>query len=103
MELDVLAIIGAMTWTVTATLKHLRAKAYHDALSLVVIVGVGIGVTFLVQASGRAFADSNAADIVLVGFAATSVLRATYEFKKAIDSSDSAAEPKLVPPPSPGG
>lgn len=99
MELDVLVIIAAMTWTAVAFLKHLRVGAYYDAATLVVIVGVGIGITFLVQASGRAFAGSNAADIVLVGYAATSVLRAAYEFKKAFDNGDVAKEPKLIAPP----
>lgn len=101
-----LAIIGLMTWTAVAFLKHLRAKAYNDAITLVVILVVAVAVTCLLAASDFgagvkvgefSLADVNFASKVLVGYGASSVLRAIYEGKKAVDSSTSAAEPKLLP------
>jgi hypothetical protein len=98
-----LAIIGAMTWTAVAIMKHLRVKQYNDALTIVVILVVATLVTFLLAASDFAgpLKGLNAASKILVGYGATSVLRAVYEYKKSLDSTGSAAEPKLVPPASP--
>lgn len=97
-----LAVIGAMTWTAVAVLKHLRVKQYNDALTIVAIVGVAFLVTLLLRASNYAgpVAHANVADCLLIAYGATSVLRAGYEFKKSFDNGDSAKEPKLIPPPS---
>lgn len=97
MNLEVAALIGAMTWTAVSFLKHIRAKEYNNALTLVVVVAVSVGVAFLVQAAEMAFVGDNAATVVIAGYAASSALRVVYEYKKAIDTSDSASEPKLIP------
>lgn len=110
MPIAVLAIIGAMTWSAVALLKHLTNKEYTEAVTLIVIVLVGVAVTFLVAASnfadgvevnGHALGSLNAASLVMVGYAATSVLRSVYEFKKSFDGSDSAKESQLIPPATP--
>jgi len=101
MELAPLVVLAAMVWTGTAFIKHLVAKSYEKALTLVAITALGVLVAFLARASdfaggidvgGLVLADLNVASTVIFGYAITSTLRATYEFKKAFDSSDSAAE-----------
>lgn len=87
--------IGAMTWTAISFLKHLKAGNNGDALTLAVVVGVGIGIAFLLQAADVAFAEDRWAKVVLAGYAGTSALRVPYEFKKAISNDESSAEPKL--------
>lgn len=94
-----LALIGAMAWTAVAILKHLRVKQYNDALTIVVIVGIAFVATVILGASHFAgvIAHTNVADKFLIAYGATSVLRVGYEFKKALDGTDSAKEAKLIP------
>jgi hypothetical protein len=97
-DIELAALIGAMGWTAVSFMKHIRAGALYDALTLAVVVGVGIGVAFLVQAAGQALQGQNAASVVIAGYAGSSAIRVVYEIKKALDGNDSAKEPKLVPP-----
>lgn len=98
-----LVVAAAMVWTALAMVKHLRAKQFGDAVTLVVLVVVGIVVAFLASESSFAasFQLENAkfADLVFVGYGFSSTARSIYEVKKALDSSDSAKEEKLVPNP----
>lgn len=99
MDLELAALIGAMTWTAVSFLKYLRAGAYWDAATLGVVVAVSVGFAFLVKAAGYALEGENAAGVIIAGYVAGSALRVTYEFKKAIDSNDSAREPKMFDKP----
>lgn len=95
MDLELALLIGAMTWSAVSFLKFLRAGMLWDAATLAVVVAVSIGVAFLVKATGQALAGANTAEVVVTGYMAGSVIRAAYEFKKALDTNDSAKEPKL--------
>jgi hypothetical protein len=99
MDIELAVLIGAMSWTAVSFLKYLRAAQYWDAATLAVVVGVSVAVAFLVKAAGFALAGANAAEVVVVGYMAGSVSRSLYELKKAIDTSDSAKEPKLFTAP----
>lgn len=94
-----LLVAAAMIWTALSFMKLLRAGQYGDALTVVVLVLVGIGVAALARASSYAaefgLDNANLADVAFIGYGMSSTARALYEFKKGIDSSDNAKEPKL--------
>jgi hypothetical protein len=98
-----LLVAAAMVWTTLSLLKHLRAAQYGDAVTIVVLVLVGVGIAVLARESSFAsdfnLAGASLADCVFVGFGFSSTARATYEFKKSLDNSDNAREPKLFPNP----
>lgn len=102
-----LVVAAAMVWTALAMVKHLRSGQFGDAVTLVVLVVVGILIAFLASESSfaAAFQLENAkfADLVFVGYGFSSTARSIYEVKKAIDGNDSAKEEKLVenPPAAP--
>lgn len=54
---------------------------------------LGGGIVF----SGMALKDMNIADLLLAGTALGSSFSVVYDFKKARDNSDNAAEPALIP------
>lgn len=94
-----------MILTVMAFFKHLLNGQARDATTIAVAFGVGVAVAFLLRASDfpvdigeTKLSDLNAASTVLVGFALASLARTGHQVIKAVDQSQSAAEPKLIPP-----
>lgn len=107
MEFDVLLIATAMVYTASGVLKHARAGQWYDVLTIGVVFAVAVGVAFLLRSSdfaggfevgGKALADLNGASTVLVGYAIASASRLLHQVVKAVDTTQSAAEPKLIPP-----
>lgn len=103
-----LVVAVSMIHYVMAALKHLRAKQYNDVGTLAVVFVTGVLVAGLLRASdfangievaGSTLASLNIASIVLVGFALASTARTLIQTYKTVDSSQSSAEPKLIPPP----
>lgn len=94
-----LLVAAAMVWTALSFVKLLRAGQYGDALTILVLVIVGVGVALLARESSYAgdfgLARASLADCVFVGYGFSSTTRALYEAKKALDSGDNAKEPKL--------
>lgn len=102
-----LAVAGLMVNTAMAVLKTISAKQYKDAVTIVVAFVMGVLVTGLLRASdfaegikvgSQSLSDLNSASVVFVGFAIASIGRFVYQGIKAVDTSQSAAEPKLLPP-----
>lgn len=106
MEVFTLAMLGALVVKATGLLKLLRAKLYGDALTQLVAAGAGVAVTFLARASdvmadfdveGVKLGTFDDATAVLFGLGLASAASYSYDWKKAVDGSDSAAEPPLAP------
>lgn len=107
MEFSLLAVVVAMIQTLTLAWKNLINKLYKEAVSQLVVIGIGIGVTLLVQASdfGKGFivldmslSNMNVASAALVGFALASTAMLAHKVIKSVDGSQSAVEPKVLPP-----
>lgn len=98
-----LVVAAAMVWTALSLVKHLRAGQYGDALTLAVMVVVGVVIAWLASESSYAgsfnLADAKFADLVFVGYGFSSTARTLYEFKKSFDNGDDAKEAKLFPNP----
>lgn len=96
----VLTAGSAMVMTALAFIKHLRGGQTGDALTLLALFAVGVGVAFLICESdfakaelfgGISLADLNAASRVLLGYAIGSGARVLYEGTNKKTNS----EPKL--------
>lgn len=107
MEFSLLAVAVAMIQTLTLAWKNLVNKLYREAVSQVVVVIIGVGVTLLIRASDfgagfvvmdKSLAGLNVASAVLVGFALASTAMLTHKIVKSVDGSQSAVEPKVLPP-----
>lgn len=108
MDFTPLAVGATIVITGMALLKHLTNGQTKDAMTLLVAIGLGIGVAFLLRASdfasgidladGKNLGNVNAASTILVGVALAALARTGIQTWKAIDQNQSAAEPKLFPP-----
>lgn len=87
-EFTVLAAGAAMTMTALSFIKHLRGGKYGDALTLVALVVIGVGIAALVCESdfaggiefgGTSLASLNFASRVFLGYALGSGARLAYE------------------------
>lgn len=101
----VFAAGSAMVMTALAFIKHLRGGQTGDALTLLALFVVGIGVAFLICESdfaaaelfgGVSLADLNTASRILLGYAIGSGARLAYEATNGKPSN----EPKLFNNPS---
>lgn len=99
-----MVLMGALVWKLVDVLKYVSAQQWREALTQVIAWTSGVAVAFLLGATrfgdGIVFNDVTLGDMrgwekVVVGLMATSLLSATYDVKKAIDGSDSAAVPRL--------
>lgn len=102
-----LVVAVSIVLTAMAVLKHARAGQWNDVMTIGVATAVSIGVAFLLRGSdfaggidvgGVALANLNGASTVLFGVSLASAARTTHQVLKAVDHSQSAAEPKLIPP-----
>lgn len=94
----VFAAGSAMVMTALAFIKHLRGGQTGDALTLLALFAVGIGIAFLICESdfaaaelfgGIALADLNPASRVFLGFAIGSGARFGYEATNGKPSNES--------------
>jgi len=105
-----LSAAGALALVTAAVnfVKNIRAGDLNGWLTQLVVWAAGIGTAALLAASdvantfdlgnGLTLDNVNGATLILVGLGIGSTAMLANDFKKAIDSSDSAVKPDLVPP-----
>ena len=107
MEFVPVLVLGALVLKFTDFLKLVRAKDVSGTLTQLSAWGSGIlGVTLFAHsdfAAGIPVGESTLAalngwSLVLVGLSIASTAGVGYDFKRALDSSDSAKMPELLPP-----
>lgn len=108
MEVLTLASLIALGMRIVSFLKYLRAADWNSAFTQAATWGAGVVLVFLAGAAdvtqqlelfnGIVLGTVNAASKILLGMMFLSLGSQVYEFKKAIDRSDSAAEPALLGP-----
>lgn len=96
----------ALIWKLVDFAKACRVKDVDSIVTQVAVWAAGVAVVFLL--AGTDFADGidvaesytlsslNAASLLLIGLTIGSTASAAYDFKRAFDRSDSAAQPSLV-------
>lgn len=106
MDFTPVVVGAAMVTTAVSFLKLLRGKLYGDALTMIVVVAVGILAAFLLRASdfaagidvgGLKLSNLNAASTSLFGYALGSSASVIQRFIKRPDN-----DPKLFDNPTPG-
>jgi len=106
-----LVLLGTLTLKLTDFFKYLSnyrdASSRNAAVTQFTAWGIGVGSIFLLSATdfanqvsygGHALDTLNIFTRILLGVTGTSLLSTVYDFKKAIDNSDSAATPALIGP-----
>lgn len=105
MEALGLAGIGALAAKVLDVLKFAQASNWNGVVTqfaawtsgvMAVLLGAQTDFAAGMQLGEFSLADLNFASQVFVGLLATSVLSITLDFRKALDSTDSAAMPSLT-------
>jgi hypothetical protein len=110
-EVFTAATLAALVVKITSVLKYLTSGAYREGITQVVpwVAGV-IGVMVMAQADvssdlvvwgTQTLGSLNTWSQVLAGVALGSTGSFAYDYKKAIDGTDSAGEPPLGGAPSP--
>jgi hypothetical protein len=101
----------SLIWALVRFGKQLLARQIREAVTQLITWGAGVGVVALLAASdfaagievaGLSLAGLNAGSLVLLGMTAASTASTAYEFKKSLDNTESAAEPKPTFSPGPG-
>lgn len=96
----------ALIWKVVDFFKGITNKDWNAVITQLVVWGAGVAVVVLyaqtVWSAGIAIGDQtlatlNFASLVAVGLAAGAAASTAFDLKKALDGSDSAAQPKLMP------
>lgn len=107
MEIALLATLVALAWKLVDTVKALRAGDVNIVVTQLAVWGAGVLVVWLgsetrwgdsIDINGVALTHLNTAEIVLLGMCLLSAGSVLYDFKKAVDNTDSAAFPPLLPP-----
>lgn len=102
-----LASLIALGMKFVSFLKYLKAKDWNGVFTLLIVWVAGIAVVFLAAAAdvtktlaiaGFVLGDINNASRLLLGMMLLSLGAVVNDFKKALDKTDSAAEPALLPP-----
>lgn len=105
MEVFTSAALAALVVKVTSAAKYLRSGAYKDFVTQVFVWAVGVGAAFLavnsnamssIDVNGVTLGSLNGSSTVLLGVALASLASFAKDTTKAIDNSDSAAEPSLL-------
>lgn len=95
----------ALIWKIVDFAKACRVRDVDAIVTQLATWGAGVAVMYLLAATdfagqvmiGDARLDAlNAASVALVGLSVGSTASAAYDFKRAVDRSDSAAQPSLV-------
>lgn len=109
-EVFSLAALSTLIVKVGSWLKFVHARDWNAALTQAVIWGLGIGAVMIAAQAdiaegfrvfgGSLLADLDAWSQVLAGLTLASVGSVGfYDFRKALDGTDSAKEPPLLEPP----
>lgn len=106
MPFATLTAMGTLVFCVVNFLKSLTSKNWSSAITQLVAWAAGVFVVVLAAktdyAAGVTFGDRtldtlNGPSVIFLGLIASSILGTVTEIKKAIDTSDSAAQPPLIP------
>jgi len=106
MEVFSMLTLSALVTKIVAVLKAVKSDV-NFAVTQALTWGVGVALTFLAGASDLAskitpfegagtLSNLNGPSKVLAGLALSSAISVVYDFKKAIDGTDSAKEPRLT-------
>lgn len=100
-------VMAALVLKLMSLLKYITNKQWKDAFTLLGAWTIGVVVAFLFKLSSFAaqipvgdttLADlKGGADIIIFGVSIAAVGGVVYDHKKALDNTDSAAEPSLLP------
>lgn len=102
-----MAVFAAMVLKLTDLLKFAKNRDVNGVATIALAWVAGFVVALLFAqsawAKGIVFGDQtlaglNLASLVIIGFAASSVGGVLFDFKKALDGTDSAAVPSLLSP-----
>ena len=100
------ALVGALVYALINFLKQLTNKQWSAALTQVCTWLGGVIVVVLASRSsfgpnvvvaGVPLSAANAADLAIIGLSASSLFSAFYDFKRAVDNTDSASTSSLLP------
>lgn len=107
MEVFSLAALVALVTKFTSLTKYLSGRDWNGVLTQAYTWAAGVVAAVLaahasamsgVAVNGVTLGSLDGASQVLLGLALGSLGSLAYDYKKAKDNTDSAAEPKLVPP-----
>jgi len=103
-----LVAMGALVFTIINFLKNLTNRQWSAVLTQLAAWAAGVVVVMLfaqtdwadtITFGGVALSSLNGASQFVIGLMAASIFGVVREVVKAIDSTDSAAKPPLIPPP----
>lgn len=109
MPVAVLALLGALVSKIVDFARQVRAKDWNAVVTQLVAWAAGVAGAFLLAASdfaegvtfdqlgGYSLADLNGASLTFIGMAVLSVASKLVDVQKAVDGSQSAAVPPLLP------
>jgi hypothetical protein len=109
MPVAILALLGALVTKVVDFARHVRAKDWNAVVTQLVAWAAGVAGAFLLAASdfangvtfdqlgGYKLSDLNGASLTFIGMAVLSVASKLVDVQKAVDGSQSAAVPPLLP------
>lgn len=109
MQVLTLTSLIALGMRIVSFVKYVRARDWNSVVTQAASWVAGVAVVFLAGAADitsklvlfpgvPSLSDINSASKVLLGAMLLSLGSQVYEFKKAFDRNDSAAEPALLPP-----
>ena len=105
-----MAVLIALVIKITDLLKYARNKDVNGVTTILFVWIAGfVGVWLFANSAwsdGLVFGEKNLGSLniasqILIGFAVGSSAGTVFDFKKALDGSDSAAVPSLIPDPPP--
>jgi hypothetical protein len=104
MDFVVIPVMGALIAKIVDFAKFVRAKEWNGVVTQAASWVAGVLVVLLVaqtdfasfEVNNIVLGEMNLASQVFLGLIATSVISVVYDFRKAIDPSDSARTPSLL-------
>lgn len=105
MDFVPLAAAVALIWKIVDFAKQVRVRDWDSVVTQAVTWGAGVAVGFIlahsdfgssVPIAGTNLGHMNSWSVVLVGLTIASTGSVAYDYKRALDRSDSAAMPSLV-------
>lgn len=99
-------LIGALIYSLLSLVKYARAADWNGVVTIITGYAIGVGVIFAASAApsigtfkfgDKAIVDMAFGDKLFFGLLATSLFSVVHDVKKAIDGSDSARTPSLLP------
>lgn len=106
-EAITLVILGTLAGKFVDWVKFIQAKDWNATITQLAVWGAGVAVILLganadafealmLPGFDRPIGDMNFYSLMLIGLSLTSLISFAYDFKKAIDGTDSAKTPHLT-------